>query len=99
MHLHVHSTTIHNSQDMETLCVHEQMDKEDTYIHIHIKECYSAIGKNEIICSNMDGTRDYHSKWNKSEREKQILYDITYMRNLKYDTNEHINKAKIDLQT
>ena len=26
----------------------------------------------------------------KSERERQIPYDITYMRNLKYDTNEHI---------
>ena len=26
----------------------------------------------------------------KSERERQIPYDITYMWNLKYDTNEHI---------
>ena len=36
----------------------------------------------------MDGPRDYHTKWSKSERERQILYDITYMGNLKYDTNE-----------
>ena len=33
----------------------------------------------------MDGSRDYHTK---SERERQIPYDITYMWNLKYDTNE-----------
>ena len=24
----------------------------------------------------MDGPRDYHTKWNKSDREKQILCDI-----------------------
>ena len=35
----------------------------------------------------MDATTDYHTKWNKSERERQILYDITYMWNIKYDTN------------
>ena len=36
----------------------------------------------------MDGPREYHTKWSKSERERQILYDITYMQNLKYDRNE-----------
>ena len=46
----------------------------------------------------MDVTRDYHAKWSKSEREKQIPYDMTYMWNLKYDTNEHIYKTKTDLQ-
>ena len=32
----------------------------------------SAIKKewNNAICSNMDGPRDYHSKWTKSERER-----------------------------
>ena len=40
------------------------------------------------MCKNMDGPRDYHTKWSKSERERQIPYDITYMWNLKYDTNE-----------
>ena len=38
---------------------------------------------NNTICSNMDGPRDYHTKWSKSDRERQILYDITYMWNLK----------------
>ena len=31
--------------------------------------------------------------------EKQILYDITYMWNLKYDTNELIYITEIDSQT
>ena len=48
-------------------------------------EYFSAIKKdwNNAIHSNMDGPRDHHTKWSKSERERQISYDITYMWNLK----------------
>ena len=74
------------------------MDKEDV-VHIyngillgHKKEW------NNAICSNMDGPRDYHTKWSKSERERQISYDTTYMWNLKYDTNELIYKTETDSQ-
>ena len=28
------------------------------------------------ICSNMDGPRDSHTEWSKSERQKQTPYDI-----------------------
>ena len=51
-------------------------------------EYYSAIKKkqNNAICRNMDGPRDYHMKWSKSEKERQTSYDISYMWNLKYDT-------------
>ena len=31
----------------------------------------------------MDGPRDYHTKWSKWDRERQVSYDITYMWNLK----------------
>ena len=43
-------------------------------------EYYSAIKTNEknAIGSNMDGPRDDHTKWNKSEREIQMPCDITY---------------------
>ena len=53
-------------------------------------EYYSAIKKNEIltICDNMNGSRRYYAKWNKSGRERQTLYDFTYMWNLKNKTNE-----------
>ena len=47
----------------------------------------------------MDATRDYHTKWSKSERERQIPYDITYVWNLKYDTNELISESETDSQT
>ena len=54
--------------------------------------------RNNAICSNMVATRDYHTKRSKSERERQIPYDITYMWNLKYDTNEFIYKTEKDSQ-
>ena len=75
------------------------MGKEDV-VHIyngillsHKKE------RNNVISNNMDGPRDYHTKRNKSERERQIPYDITYMWNLKYDTNEPIYETETKLRT
>ena len=35
----------------------------------------------------------------KSERERQIPYDITYMWNIKYGTNEPIHKPEIHSKT
>ena len=49
---------------------------------------------NNAICSNIEGTRDYHTKWSKPDRERQISYDITYMWNLK-----EWYKTKTDSQT
>ena len=39
---------------------------------------------NNAICSNMDGRGDYHTKWRKSDRERQIPYDTTYTWNLRW---------------
>ena len=51
--------------------------------HIYTMEYYSAIKKqNHVICSNMDGTRDSHTKWSKSEEEIQIPYYITYLESI-----------------
>ena len=75
------------------------MDKEDVvYIYNgillrHKKEW------NNAICSNLDGPRDYHTKWSKSERERLMPYDITYKWNLKYGTNEPIYKTETDSET
>ena len=44
----------------------------------------------------MDAPRDYHTKQSKSERERQIPHVITYMWNLKYDTNQHTYEAETD---
>ena len=55
---------------------------------------------NNAICSNIDGPRDCHTEWIKSDREREISYDITYMQNLKRnDTNECIYKTETDSQT
>ena len=47
----------------------------------------------------MDGPRDYHTKWSKSERERQMPYDIIYMGNLKCVTNEATYEREKDSQT
>ena len=56
-------------------------------------EYYSTIKKkNNAICSNMDGPRDCHTEWSKSEKEKYHMtpleskkkwYKWTYLKNTK----------------
>ena len=69
--------------------------------YIYTMEYYSAIKKewNIAIFSNMDIPREYHTKWSKSDRERQIVYDTTYMCNLKNNINESISKIETDSQT
>ena len=43
-------------------------------------EYYSAIKKKEIL-QQMDGPQGHHAKLNNSDRERQILYDLSYMWN------------------
>ena len=48
----------------------------------------------------MDGPRGCHTEWSKSDRERQISYDITYKWNLKRNnTNELTYKTETDSQT
>ena len=43
----------------------------------------------------MDGTRELHTGWSKSNKEEEIPYDIPYVWNLKRnDTNEHTYKTE-----
>ena len=60
------------------------MDKEDV-VYTYTMELLLGHKKewNNAICNNVDGPIDYHIKWSKSDREKWISYDITYMLNLK----------------
>ena len=46
----------------------------------------------------MDATRDYHTKWSESERERQIPYDIAYMWNLNCDKKEPIYQTESLIQ-
>ena len=75
------------------------MDREDV-VHIYKGILLSHKKEwNTAICNNMDANRDYHTKWSKSNRERQTPYDITYMWNLKYGTNEPTYKTGTDSQT
>ena len=58
------------------------MDKEDVvYIHNGILLSHKK-EQNSAICRDVGGPRDCHTEWSKSEREKQISDNITYMWNL-----------------
>ena len=46
-------------------------------VHIY-NRYYSAIKKNHAIFTNMDGHRDYHTKWSKSDRERKY-YMISFI--------------------
>ena len=51
-------------------------------------------------CSYLDGPRDYHTEWSKSDRKGKILYDISFKQNLKRNgTNELTSKTETDSQT
>ena len=53
------------------------MDKEDV---VHVYNGILLSHKKEpnwVICRDVDGPRDCHTKGSKSERERQIPYDIT----------------------
>ena len=50
------------------------------------------------IYSNMDGPRDYHTKWSKSDKDTYHLISLT-CRIERNDTNELIYKTKKDSQT
>ena len=49
--------------------------------------------RNLAIYNNIDGTWGHYAKWNKSDRERQIPYDLTYMWNLKTKTIKTIKQA------
>ena len=58
------------------MSINRGKDKEDV---VHIYNGILLSHKKELnnaICSNMVGPGDYHTKWSKSDRERQISYDI-----------------------
>ena len=59
-------------------------------------EYYSGIKKNKArpFAAKMDGTKDSHTKCSKSERERKILYDITYSWNLVYGPNKTFHRKE-----
>ena len=58
------------------------------YIYYYYYNYYSAIPqrRNLAICIDMDKTRGYYAKGNKSIRERQLSYELTHMWNLRNKT-------------
>ena len=52
---------------------------------------------NNAICNNMDGHRDYHTKWSKPKIN--TLCYFSYVNSKNHDMNELIYKTEIDSQT
>ena len=77
------------------MSIDRSMDKEDM-VHIY-NGILLTIKKNEIV--------PFAAIWMDpeiiilSKSEKQISYDITYMWNLKYDTNKLTYKTEIEQET
>ena len=100
---HVPSKNTHGSKSESTVTQTRSLKKQWGTINrwidkdvAYIMEYYSATkkDKNLAICDNMDGPWRY-----KSDRERQIPYDFTPTWNLKYNTNELIDKTETDSQT
>ena len=43
----------------------------------------SRVQMNNAICGRINRPRDYHTKWSKPDRKRQISHDIAYMWNFK----------------
>ena len=69
------------------------MDKEDV-VHIYNVILLSHLKEwNNTIFSNMDGPRDCHTEWNKSDKG-EISYGIPYMWNIKGNYTNELTKEK-----
>ena len=55
--------------------------------------------RNSAICRDVDGPGNCYTEWSKSEREKQILYNIAYMWNLEKWYRWSYLQAEIETQT
>ena len=74
------------------------MDKEDV---LHICSGIRLSHKEEwnlALCSNMDASRDYHTKRSQTEK-RHMSYDITHMWNLKYGRHELIYERETNSRT
>ena len=62
-------------------------------------EYYSALKKewNNAICNNMDGPRDYHTKWSKPDKMNMIWYHL-YVESKKMEKRKEINGLEMDTE-
>ena len=80
------------------MAIKRGMDKEEV-VHTHSGILLSHKKEwNNGFWSNMDGPRNYHSKWSWSDSEVQTSYAINYMWNFKNGYKELLCKTGTDTQ-
>lgn len=69
-----------------------------THTYVYILQYYSDVKKRmrSCICDEIYGPQRHYATWNKSDRERQVLYNLPYMWNLENKTQEQINKTETD---
>ena len=81
------------------MSINRGMDKEDV-MHIYNGVLLSHRKElNNAICSNMDGPRDYHTKQNKSDKDKYHMIFTYNVESKKMIQMNLIYKTEIDSQT
>ena len=80
------------------MSINRGLDKEDVVWPYHGILLSDKNEWNKVVCNYRDGPRDFHTKWSKSERERQIPHDVTYTWNLKYDINKLSYETETDSQ-
>ena len=74
---------------------HEEFVEKPRFLKKEARILFSSIKEwNNDICNNINGPKSDPTKWSKSERERQVSYDITYMWNSKNVTGELIYKTE-----
>ena len=82
------------------------MDREDNVIHIYIWNIYNKILHshskewNNAICCNMDGPRDYHNKWSKSDKHHvtSLLCGIENMTQIHWMKSDREGEIPYDIR-
>ena len=70
------------------------MDKENSHTHNGILFSYKK-RKQSRHFDNIDGPKGYYAQQSKSDRERQMLYDFTYMYSLKNKTSAQTWKNRV----
>ena len=68
--------------------------KKMCYVYIWGNTIEQEKEENPAISHNMDGPWGHYDKWKRSDQEQQILYDLTYMWNLKKTQKKHKTKSR-----
>ena len=61
--------------------------------YMYTMEYYSALKKNNTICCNMDGHRDYHTMWSMPEKDKYSMLSL-YVKSKKIESMNLYMKQK-----